>query len=211
MEVEITATKVYDIGESIIASGFPMTTSYDADLFEDSSRWLQYLVNHDFPSAQTHEDAEDQIKRARKLASNPADSGHGNFLKGIRVSMNVTGPIKWWIEAQRYSHFDIVSSQSTMHRGIRFNLRNMLPRGFPDELIKLLEGYQAAVVRGELTAQEFVKMLPAALEYTGRVSTNYMQLKIMYQQRKNHALKEWHIFCDWCSGLPLPDLITGGE
>ena len=28
------------------------------------------------------------------------------------------------------------------------------------------------------------------------------QLKTMYYQRRNHKLKEWHTFCDWCLTLP---------
>ena len=132
-----------------------------------------------------------QLTRANALAKNPADSGHANFLKGVLVSVNVTAPIKWWIQAQRYSHFTIVSSQSTMHRGARFNLRRMLPWASRTTFIKLLEGYQAAVERGELSKAAFVKMLPTGLEYTARVTTNYLQLRIMYQQRRTHTLEEW--------------------
>ncbi len=43
---------------------------------------------------------------------------------------------------------------------------------------------------------------PQGLEKTMRVSTNYLQLKTIYLQRKNHKLKDWKVFCDWCLTLP---------
>lgn len=205
--MEMTATLVYDLGESLAAAGFPMLTEYDPEVFRAQAAMLN--LYHSCPEEQ--ESVIPQLKRANALAKNPADSGHANFLKGVLVSVNVTAPIKWWIQAQRYSHFTIVSSQSTMHRGPRFNLRRMLPLGFPDDLIKLLEGYQAAIERGELSKEAFVKMLPTGLEYTARVTTNYLQLRIMYQQRRTHTLEEWGVMCDWCKTLPLSNLITGIE
>lgn len=206
--MDLTETRVYDLGESLVAAGFPMLTEYDPEVFGEQAsilkvctRWPEVGADGVLP----------QLKRAATLAKNPADSGHANFLKGVLVAVNVTAPIKWWVQAQRYSHFTIVSSQSTMHRGPRFNLRRMLPLGFPDDLIKLLEGYQAAVEKGEMSKEDFVKLLPTGLEYTARVTTNYLQLKIMYQQRRTHTLEEWGVVCDWCKTLPLSSLITGIE
>jgi hypothetical protein len=34
------------------------------------------------------------------------------------------------------------------------------------------------------------------------MTTNYQQLKTIYQQRRNHRLPEWQTFCDWCETLP---------
>ncbi len=42
-----------------------------------------------------------------------------------------------------------------------------------------------------------------------RVSTNYLQLKTIYKQRKNHKLKEdWGAICSMIEGLPYSELIT---
>lgn len=35
------------------------------------------------------------------------------------------------------------------------------------------------------------------------MTTNYQQLKTIYQQRRHHALPDWQMFCDWCLTLPL--------
>ena len=63
----------------------------------------------------------------------------------------------------------------------------------------------------------YVKLLystPAGLEMTGRVTTNYLQLMNMWQQRHNHRLPEWRQFCDeLLEKLPLfkEFLITNGQ
>jgi hypothetical protein len=43
-----------------------------------------------------------------------------------------------------------------------------------------------------------------------RCTTNYLQLRTIYHQRKNHKLKEdWGAFCDWIKSLPYSkELIT---
>jgi hypothetical protein len=39
------------------------------------------------------------------------------------------------------------------------------------------------------------------------ISTNYLQLKTIYNQRKAHKLEDWKYFCNWIESLPLKDLI----
>lgn len=52
---------------------------------------------------------------------------------------------------------------------------------------------------------------PQGLEKTMRISTNYLQLKTMYLQRKNHKLYDWHEFCKWVETLPYFKELTGIE
>ena len=40
------------------------------------------------------------------------------------------------------------------------------------------------------------------------ISTNYLQLKTIYKQRKTHKLQEWKDFCAWIETLPMSQLIT---
>ena len=48
-----------------------------------------------------------------------------------------------------------------------------------------------------------VASIPSGFVLGATMITNYRQLKTMYFQRKNHKLKEWHEFCDWCETLPM--------
>jgi len=177
--MKIFKVKVYDTEESVIASGYPMLTKYEPREAATIQDW----------------------RRAARLANNDTASGHCNFLKGIRVSADILASIKWWIEADRYSHFDIVSSMSTMHKGTSMPLKEVCP-GIPDDMLKIIEQAQAKCLDGEIPVAEFVKLLPTGLEYAARISTNYLQLKIMYKQRRQHMLPEWQTFCDWCEELP---------
>jgi hypothetical protein len=44
---------------------------------------------------------------------------------------------------------------------------------------------------------------PMGLLMTARITTNYLQLKTMYHQRKEHKLEEWSIdFVNFCKELP---------
>lgn len=175
----IAKTRVYDLDECIIASGYPMLTEY---------------VERDIPT-------EKDWNRAYKLASTPANSGHANFLKGIRVSMDVLGSIKWWVEAGRYRDLNIVSSMSTMHMGTKMPL-NKICGDIPPAYLKLLLEMQQNCLNGDLSLETFVKLLPTGLEYAARLSTNYLQLKTIYMQRQNHRLSEWKFFCNWITNLP---------
>ena len=63
----------------------------------------------------------------------------------------------------------------------------------------------------------YLKLLystPSGLLMTGRVTTNYLQLMNIYQQRHNHRLPEWREFCQQLvDELPLfkEFLIANGQ
>ena len=47
-----------------------------------------------------------------------------------------------------------------------------------------------------------VASLPCGFCLGATMTTNYQQLKTMYNQRKTHKLVEWQEFCRWCETLP---------
>ena len=127
---------------------------------------------------------EPHVKRAIKLASAPIGSGHDNFLKGIIVQMDVEAPQYVWMQIERYQFFTIISSQSKMHTF-------KIPKG--------------------KTYENVLDETPMGFELTAGISTNYLCLKNMYHQRKNHRLKFWtEVFCPWVESLPFAkELIIG--
>jgi len=57
-----------------------------------------------------------------------------------------------------------------------------------------------------------VSNLPMGFEMEMTITTNYLQLKTIYFQRRNHKLKEdWGAFCDWCESLPMFKELVGIE
>lgn len=88
MEFNIKNTNVYGMDYTLKASGNPMRTEFDRS-----------------------EVTEKDIVRAEKLGTCLSGQGHDNFLKGIIVQFDVTAPLFWWKEAQRYHWLDFISSQ----------------------------------------------------------------------------------------------------
>ena len=178
--------KVFGLEDSIKASKYPMSV----DLAK---------LNYDI------------MPQTRKLASCQTGTGHDQFLTGIVVQFDLTLSIKCWVEAQRYHFLDFVSSQSTMHRIAKMDIINncngYVTREAIDNLLVLTQQYN-----DEPTAENYLKVLynvPTGFELTARMTTNYRQLKTIYQQRKNHRLPEWRSFCEWIEELPHSEFITG--
>lgn len=201
--LEISNVKVYDLRESIIASGNAMRIE---------------------PVPYSDEEFEKGLKRMKRLVHSSLSTNvhcHDNALTGIRVSFDVKYPQYWSLEFQRYHFADIVTSSSKMHRLCKMNIANACNKYVSDETIeqmeKLVDRYNYAVEKDAeegIIYENFMKMIsncPMGLELFERVSTNYKQLQTIYYQRKNHRLKEdWGAFCKMIEELPyFEELIKG--
>ncbi len=193
MNFNIKNTSVYGLDHAIKASGNPMRTVID-----------------------TSEVTEKDISRAIKLGATKQGEGHDNYLKGILVQLDVTAPLYWWKQAQRYHWFDYISSQSTMHCLLKFDIKSQCVDETNSEILdiikKLVDEYLAIPDTDEIKKEkwrELVASLPCGFCLGASMTTNYQQLKTMFNQRKYHKLKEWHVFCDWCLSLPRFSELTG--
>jgi hypothetical protein len=190
-----TNIKVYDLEESLVASGYAMLTDYNEEEIKKEIELLKENVSTDSK----------HYKRAERLLRAALDSGHPNFLTGVRVSMDVTFTNKVWVEWQRYNFQDIVTSFSTMHRISKFDLDEAFIKYTDKEIIERLKVLQKEYL-DDPTPENYLKLLystPSGLKLTARVSTNYMQLAHMYKQRRNHRLPEWNKFTQELLELPL--------
>lgn len=161
-------------------------------------------------SVNTAECTEELTDRQIKLANAPKGSGHDNFLCGILVRFDLTLTIKAWTEAERYHFFDIVSSQSTMHRISKFDLDEQYI-GYVDKRIIGIMNELKDRYNETQDQEDYLRLLysnPCGFRLTAAMSTNYRQLKTIYSQRKNHRLPEWREFCVFVESLPHSDLIT---
>lgn len=187
--MKISESHVYGLHDSIVASGLPMYSEYD-----------EHTWNESFTKFNSHK------SRAMRLSENPSGSGHLTFLSGIIVQMNITATVKWWEQWQRYHFQQIVSSMSTMHR-----LRKMMKQN----TITFNEKTSPAVIQSfidllnddEVSDETLAYSCPMGIELTARVTTNYLQLKTMYYQRRNHKLEEWRAFCNFVESLPMSKML----
>lgn len=199
----ISNLKVYDLEESLLASGYAMRTELDEIVVTDKT-----------------------IKRAKNLtkASN-GNGAHGQFLTGIRVNFDLTFSLKAWIEAERYRFLEFVTSQSTMHRITKFDIKKQCNEYVDDRIINIVEekvkqynsillaikteeylehGYTLEQMQ-EIAKEAYLSVLynvPSGFQLTARMTTNYRCLLNIYIQRHDHRLPEWRKFCELLLELP---------
>lgn len=175
--VKITNVRVYDLKESVIACRNPFRTEQ-----------VEY----------SDEEFEKSLPRAIQLANTPNGSGHQNWLKGVRVSFDIKYPNYFSPELQRYNFVDIVSSSSKMHK-----LKNMDMDACFNEYVTEQSKQQMKELLVQYNKyksyESFMRLLsncPQGIELFMRCSTNYLQLRTIYKQRKSHRLIE-----DWIEGF----------
>jgi hypothetical protein len=144
-------------------------------------------------------------KTVLSLGNSRQGEGHDQWLTGILVQFDLTCTIKMWTEAERYHFFDFISSQSTMHRIAKFDVRTQCNEYVTDNTINEVEILKAIYLATE-DKEDYLKLLyntPTGFQLTAGMTTNYRQLKTIYNQRRNHRLTEWREFCKWIEGLPM--------
>lgn len=178
--MKIKNVKVYDLEDSIKASKYPMSVDIDS-------------CNSDI------------TKTVLSLGNSGGNEGHNQFLTGIRVAFDLTFSNKAWVEAERYRFLEFVSSQSTMHRITKLDIRQQCNKYVWNSTIQQLEKkvreYNSLENKSSNQAKElYLEILyniPSGFELTARLTTNYRCLRTLYYQRRNHRLPEWKEFCEW--------------
>ena len=195
----ITNVKVYDLEESLVASGYAMINDYNESWAKTQAEVIRVERFEDELEEYRH------YKRALKLTKAPLNSGHVSWAKGVVVNMDITFTNKAWIEFQRYHFADIITGQSCMHRISKFNLNDVFNEYVDPHIIIHLKAIQKEYIDNP-TPENYLKLLystPSGILMTGRVTTNYLQLMNIYQQRKTHRLPEWREFCQELLELPM--------
>lgn len=185
---------------------------------EDSIKRAKYPMSVNVANCTT-----EPTPRTFSLGNAPIGSAHDHFLNGIIVQFDLTFTPKMSVELERYHWVEFISSQSTMHKITQFDLDKAYisyvdPRCI--EVIKEKVAYYnklAQIVKetcnfkekehyNKLMKQIYLEILysnPCGMLLTAGISTNYLQLKTIYNQRRNHRLPEWQTFCDWVETLPM--------
>ncbi len=188
--ITINNVQVYGLDKAIKASGNPMRTVID-----------------------NSEVTEKDFNRAKNLGNTKIGEGHDQFLTGIIVQFDLKAPLYMWKQLQRYHFIDFISSSSTMHCLTKFRLSEQCVEDTDDIILnraqELIDEYNKAKDNVNFTVEErkqlwrrAVASLPCGFCLSASLTTNYRQLKTIYNQRKDHRLKEWHEFCEWCESLP---------
>ena len=204
--IKVDNVRIYGIEESIIASGYPMQT----ETFNMNEINLK----------------DKDLKRAMHLGNAVAGSGHDCFTKGITVQFDLQVPEYIWRQLDRYHFIDYVSSQSKMHRILKIDIDKACNKYVTETSINLLNylieeynkinndtDFKEKLRNGEVvTSKEdvfnmIIANTPSGLMLTARMTTNYLQLKSIVNQRSNHKMQEWRLLCDYFKTLPMFDMV----
>ena len=209
---KVTNTQVYGLDESIYRSGYPLMKQAPNE--EDFSAVVS-VINKDRLSNKYENP---HINRAIRLAQ-AKGGGHDQYLTGITVTADVTISNKCWVEAERYTFLNFISSMSSMHRVAFFKIGECCNDFTSKEEIKISEGLQeiynnidgdAEPERKKTAYLNLLYSIPSGFELMAGMTTNYRCLKNIYTQRRNHRLPDWKIICDWIESLPMAqELIIG--
>ena len=185
--MEIKHVHVYGIDETLSYARFPMLPLDKPEL------------------AFQEEEGNKTFGRAKRLGNTPIGSGHDNFLKGITVVFDVDFTNKVWVQAERYHWFEIISSMSTVHALTKTSIDESMFSEWTDKVIidRLIEIQQTYTKNP--TKDNLLRLLyscPAGITVRAGITTNYRQLKTIYEQRHNHVLPEWREFCQFLLTLP---------
>lgn len=210
--MKITNTEVYGFEASLRGMRNPLNSWHlqDTRFMTNDELEIEEEKNGDllFEGVVIGEKDMDLAKRLIK-----AGSEHCKFLRQIQVWADFEMPLYWWSEFDTYK-FNTKNSCSTMHKLFNtkkeiklddfvyskedVNTLNFIIR----ELNSLRKRYLETkdfnyVIRGK-------RLLPTSFKQKRTVNTNYAELINIYNQRKNHRLKEeWQdVFCKWCEELP---------
>lgn len=217
---KITNTEVFGLATSIYRSGYPMmdhspTEKEFCDARDDIEAAIDAYRTLGNPIENQH------LKRAIKLAQ-AKGGGHDQFLTGIVVNFDLTFSNKAWVEAERYTFLNFISSMSTMHRASVLPIKDSCNSYVLPEIVEKVQELQRTyneideTLYPEEKIDAYLRLLyniPAGFELMAGMTTNYRCLKNQYAQRKNHRLPDWRkVYCPWITSLPMgPELICGRE
>lgn len=197
--IKVDNVRVYGIEESIIASGYPMQTKTVP--MADNAPVTNLVIS------------DKDMKRAKHLGNAIPGSGHDCFSKGITVQFDLQVPEYIWRQLDRYHFIDYVSSQSKMHRILKMDIDKTCNKYVLDStketLKNLIDTYNRET--NDLGKKELFNHIiantPSGLMLTARMTTNYLQLKSIVNQRSNHKMQEWRLLCDYFKTLPMFDMV----
>ena len=161
-----------------------------------------------------YEIGETDLKLAQQLIR--AGNEHRKFMRQIFVSVDITAPRYWWIEADTYKVGTVSNSCSTMHT---IHKKPFINEDFSCEhldtiSLRCLEDTITTLndLRNcYLSSQDkeywyqIIQMLPQSYLQKRTWTCSYENLLTICSagQRRNHKLDEWKVdFMDWARSLP---------
>lgn len=222
-------TAVFNIEGALRGMRLPLKSGAKADshyCLPNECQICQYACS-DFDGWEPYMIGKNDLKLAQTLVG--SGSPHDKFMRQIFVSVDITAPLYWWKEMDQYKVGTVTDSESTMHKLAstpitldcfetddlnngnlsigNYNCLQFMYNQIIDDCESLRQKYNET--GDKRYWKELIRWLPEGWLQTRTWTANYVVLRGIYFQRKDHKLTEWHQFCDWIKTLPYSEqLIT---
>ena len=152
-----------------------------------------------------------------------AGTEHRTYARMIYVWMDITAPLFWWKEADRYSVGKSQVSTSTMHKihAKEFELDDFSHEHMTDEALKVLSFVidRLNVSRKFYNALDcpeakqywwdMIQLLPSSYNQKRTICMSYEVVFKIIKERTGHKLDEWRTFVEILKTLPYVKEIIG--
>lgn len=221
--MKIIDSEVWGFEHAIRGARNPMNSWNRSDtFFEENSETGTYVLKSD--EIVIGDNDLDLLQRLIK-----AGPEHRKFMRQIFVSVDITAPLYWWKEFDKYQIGVTTNSCSTMHKLASkeitiedfemddfervkiFDREPFNPDDYTDEIwdyiIDICETLRQRYVetKDKRYWKELIRILPESWLQMRTVTMNYENLYSIVRQRAGHKLTEWKQFIDWVHTLPLAD------
>jgi len=150
------------------------------------------------------------VARNVALRLSKLGGAHSKFLESIMLWIEVDAPRYWWAEADTY-RIATKQSESTMHTIVKELKEGLQDIMFEDPpLPGVLEYLTLCAKEGDLL--QLKAHLPEGFLQRRVWCMSYKTLKNIVDQRENHRLPHWGMFCEQVrEQIEHPEFIWNGE
>lgn len=181
-----------------------------------------------------HNDYFDLGEEDRKCSVRLVRAGeeHRKHLRMLPMIVDISAPLYWWKQFDKYQIGVVTNSCSTMHKMFALpfskhmfameNLNDPEAIDILNKTIDYLNWLRSLYIHWDETATKYVafptresvfqaavQVMPESYIQTRTVSMNYEVMYKIYHQRSGHKLGEWKQMCDWIENAPYFRELTG--
>ena len=190
--------------------------------FEHAVRGMRLPMNSGNKSDSYFEDEIDVNSKAFSIGENDlalmqrlfkAGVEHRTYARLIQVSMDVTAPLYWWKEADRYSVGKCQISTSTMHTIHKrpfelddFSCEHLFDNWKTDLHVTIGRLNEARELyletKNKMYWWQMIQLLPSSYNQKRTIMMSYEVVFKIIKERSDHKLDEWVDFVEVLKGLP---------
>lgn len=227
--IKVEDINVYGFETAIRAMRNPMNSWAKSD-----SEWRIYTPEYPHLSEAKYEIGKNDLDLMERLYK--AGTEHRTYARMIYVWMDITAPLYWWKEMDRYTIGKSQVSTSTMHKihAKKFELNDFSHEHISNESILIEEDGQHYLnsaldnlkdtidvlntyrkqylqTKDKEDWWQLIQLLPSSYNQRRTVCMSYETVFKIIKERTGHRLDEWNEFVETLKNLPYVREIMGIE